>query len=81
MAFGTLVIAVGIPPTQFKNESRVFLRSLGNLLRAVVLIKKDSFGADMIYPWYDPNKARRFRRAYVGDTVEVTTQPGRVPDG
>ena len=76
MALGTLVIVVGILPTQFKNESLSFLRSLGNLLRAVVLIKKDSFGSDMIYPWYDPST--RSKRAYIG---EETTQPGRVPDG
>ena len=78
MALGTLVIVVGIPPEQFRNESRSFLRSLGNLLRAVVLIKKDSFGMEMIYPWYDPHKGLRSKRAYIG---EETTNTGRVPDG
>ena len=81
LALGTLVIVVGIPPEQFRNESRLFLRKLGNLLRAVVFIKTDQYGADMIYPWYNKDKLSRFRREYMSNTVGVTSEPGDQPDG
>ena len=83
LAFGSLVLTVGISPTQFRKESRLFLRQLGNLLRAIVLVKQNSYGEDMIFPWYDDNKSGtdRLRRAVLGNGMESVTQPGREPDG
>ena len=50
---GDLVIIVAVTPEQFVNMTKVFLRDLGSLLRAVVMVKKDANGQDMVYPYYE----------------------------
>lgn len=68
LALGTLVIVVGVTPEEFYNMSNEFLRKLGHLLRAVLVVKKDSNGQNMIYPYYGEDTTSRRRRS-----VPVTT--------
>ncbi|KAH3791857.1 hypothetical protein DPMN_145348, partial [Dreissena polymorpha] len=64
LVFGTLVIVVGVPPQDFLNMSKEFLRKLGHLLRAVVMIKLDGNGNKMVYPWTkEGGQGGRRRRA------------------
>ena len=66
LATGSLIIVVGVPPEEFKEMSKEFLRKLGNLLRAVLYIKKDKNGEEMVYPWNkgDDINQKRFRRSF-----------------
>lgn len=66
---GTLVIVVGVPPQDFLNMSKEFLRKLGHLLRAVVMIKIDSNGNKMVYPWTKEGGQGVGRRRRAGEVT------------
>lgn len=74
LALGTLVIVVGVTPDVFYNMSNEFLRKLGNLLRAVITIKKDNSGNNMVYPYYGSETTSRRRRAV---PVTTTVKPAK----
>lgn len=77
LASGSLVIILGVQPEVFKNMTKEFLRQLGYLLRAVLVIKVDANNQPMVYPWYKDVTASRVRRRR-----EFIPDPSpRVPDG
>lgn len=80
LALGTLVIVVGVTPETFYNMSKEFLRKLGNLLRAVLVIKTDKNGNDMVYPYIEDKENKRNRRSVPSNSA-FTTTPGPEADG
>jgi len=76
LATGYLVIVVGVTPDVFLNMSGEFLRDLGSLLRAVVVIKEDEeTGESMVYPYYEVEARRRRRDVPLATTVRPTRTP------
>lgn len=51
LADGSMSVILLMDMRTFKENSVAFLRDLGHQLRTTVLIKKDPFGNDKVYPW------------------------------
>ena len=68
LADGSLVIIVLVRPEQFREQSVGFLRQVGHLLRAIVRVKLDTDGNEMIYPWPEVKDtySDRVKRAVFG---------------
>lgn len=58
---GSLVIIIGIPPDEFEEVKVGFLRDLSHLFRTNVIIRRDSDGNEMIFPY--PEDSGRTKRA------------------
>lgn len=83
LALGTLIIVVGVPPSEFLKMKKQFIRKLGNLLQAVLVLKKDKYGNDMVYPWYKDSRDKPGLQGRVKRSFGVTdpTHSGRIPEG
>ena len=69
LAEGSLVIIVLVRPDDFREREAGFLRDVGHLLRAIVRVKLDNNGDEMIYPWpeVDETYGNRVKRSIIGD--------------
>ena len=61
LARGTLIIIVLVKPEEFRSKANEFLRQLGHLMRAVLKIKKDENGDEMIYPWKQESDDKNYQ--------------------
>jgi len=75
-ASGRIVVVVAIPPMEFVEIQTPFLRQIGYLLHAVVVVAHDSDGREMIEPWEIPNgeipdvTSHRDRRSAAGQFID-----------
>jgi len=70
-ASGQIFIVVAVPPVEFVEIQTTFLRQLGSLLHAVLVVAQDSAGQEMIEPWeiYDVT-SRRDRRSIADRLID-----------